>query len=222
MNPVYLAGIVFYLLYYILENTNQNTRTLERDGFCILEEPIQALSKLPKGYQFMDYVYQIDDGALSTFHRDVTSSKTIYDTLHPVYTLIHYLYDGDMLSVCPGSHESILVGRILNLEGKTGTCFLFDCDLLHAGRINHCKERHVVQYKICHVDDLEKLNHLQGIRKHKQETCQDTFYVGFVRKMSYYFQLPLLLAYPLMIHRHDDHTLLGKIQSMIPLSYYNT
>lgn len=220
MTLLFLA-ILIYLLAYMNEDEdlNQNTRTLDRDGFCILNME-DVLSKLPCGYQFLDYVYQIDDGTLSTFHRDVTSSKTIYHTTYPVYTLIHYLYDGELLSVCPGSHRSLFVGRILNLEGKAGTCFLFDGDLLHAGRNNHCQERHVVQYKLCHKDDLDKLAHLQGIRAHKREACQDTLYATFVRKMSYYFQLPLLFAYPLMTRR-EHGTLIGNIQSVIPLSYYN-
>jgi hypothetical protein len=218
MKALILACLLLYLLYYMIEETNQNTRTLEQDGFCILQSPKEALTLLP-GYQFMDYLYEIEDSALSTFHRDVTSSKTVYQTDHPVYTLIHYLYEGDLLSVCPGSHRSPFVGRILNLEGRG--CFLFDCDLLHAGRINHCKERRVIQYKLCHPDDLDKLSHLQGIRVHKQEACHDTFYVSFIRKLSYYVQFPLLLATPLMIQRHSDDTLGGKIQSVIPLSYYN-
>ena len=72
----------------------------------------------------MDYIYKINDGALSTFHRDVTSSKTIY----PVYTLILYKYDGELLSVCPSSNTTypFVTSRIVNVEGKSGTCFLFD------------------------------------------------------------------------------------------------
>lgn len=217
----FLALFLVYLLAYAIE-TSQNTRTLDsldQDGFCILQSPKEALALLP-GYQFMDYVYRIDDGTLATFHRDVTSSPTVYQTKHPVYTLIQYLYEGDLLSVCPGSHRSPFVGRILNLEGDR-CCFLFHCDLLHAGRNNHCKERHVIQYKLCHPEDLDALSHLQGIRAHKQEKCQDTFYTSMVRSLSYYFQFPLLLATPLMIERDTDDTLRGKIQSVIPLSYYN-
>ena len=219
----FLALFLIYLLVYAIE-TSQNTRTLgpvslDQDGFCILQSPKEALALLP-GYQFMDYVYRIDDGTLATFHRDVTSSPTVYQTKHPVYTLIHYLYEGHQLSVCPGSHRSPFVGRILNLEGDR-CCFLFHCDLLHAGRNNNCKERHVIQYKLCHPEDLDALSHLQGIRAHKQEKCQDTFYASMVRSLSYYFQFPLLLATPLMIERDTNDTLRGKIQSVIPLSYYN-
>ncbi len=215
-----LQLFLIYLLAYLIEASPKNTRTLEQDGFCILRCPGDALSILP-GYQFLDYVYRIDDGTLATFHRDVTSSPTVYQTKYPVYTLIHYLYEGELLSVCPGSHRSIFVGRILNLEGTKGTCFLFHCDLLHAGRNNHCRERHVIQYKLCHKDDVAHLSHLQGVRAHKQEKCQDTFYASLMRTFSYYFQLPLLLATPLMIRREDPESLIGTIQSLIPLSYYN-
>jgi hypothetical protein len=220
MNVLIVSIVLIYLLYYWIENENQNTRTLDHDGFCILKDK-DALSMLPSGYAFLDYVYEIEDGALSTFHRDVTSSKTVYSTTYPVYTLIQYLYDGELLSVCPGSHRSLCVHRILNLEGKRGTCFLFDCDLLHSGRNNQCKERRVVQYKICHEVDRDKLSHLEGIRTYKKEICQDTNYSFIIRKLSYYFQLPLQLAYPLMIRRDNKDTLRGKIQSIIPLDYYN-
>jgi hypothetical protein len=220
-----IAFVLLYLLYYMVEREyveqtylEQTTTTLEQ-GYCRLSYPEQALELLP-GYQFLDYVYRIDDGTLSTFHRDVTSSQTVYQTKHPVYTLIHYLYEGELLSVCPGSHRSLFVGRILNLNGKSGTCFLFNSDLLHAGRNNQCRERHVIQYKLCHPEDLPLLSHLQGIRAHKQERCYNTPYASMMRKLSYYCQLPLLLATPLMLQREQD-TLVGALQSVIPLSYYN-
>ena len=121
-------NFVCYLLFF------WRTRKLKNDGFCVLyrqtiSQPCiklqeDVLSKLPTGYVFMDYIYKINDGALSTFHRDVTSSKTIY----PVYTLILYKYDGELLSVCPSSNTTypFVTSRIVNVEGKSGTCFLFD------------------------------------------------------------------------------------------------
>ena len=84
-----------------------------------------TLSKLPEGYQFMDYVYIIKNNALSTFHRDVTSSK---NTSHPVYTLILYKSEGELLSVCPGSAKTFpfVWSKIVNINSKKGTAFLFD------------------------------------------------------------------------------------------------
>ena len=74
-------------------------------------------------------------------------------------------------------NNSIFVfSRIVNIDGKSGTVFLFDCDVLHAGRINKCKERKVIQYKICHKDDLEKLKSLSGVYKEKTEKCVDNIY----------------------------------------------
>jgi len=193
--------------------TSVNTRTLEKDGFCVLYnktyvethdvpcEKLQehVLSVLPSGYVFIDYIYKINDGALSTFHRDVTSSKTIYKTTRPVYTLILYKYEGELLSVCPGSDKSYPFAwkRITNITGKPGTCFLFDCDLLHAGCPNKCKERQVIQYKICHTDDLHKMTHLQGIRNEKNDICKISLYNSILRKLTYYFEMPLnYIFYP--------------------------
>jgi hypothetical protein len=242
MNQKYIYFfLVLYVVYYFFEekeNYKVQSRTIKKDGFCVLYDPLynqtvsepciqlqeDVLSKLPNGYVFMDYIYKINDGALSTFHRDVTSSKTIYKTTHPVYTLILYKYDGDLLSVCPNSNNTypFVTSRIVNVEGKSGTCFLFDCDLLHAGCTNYCKERHVIQYKLCHQDDIHTLSHLQGIRNEKNDICSLSLYNSTMRKLSYYFQLPInSILYPLMIKREDKNTIIGKIQSVIPITYYN-
>ena len=126
------------------------TRNITNDGFCVLYNPNYAinttsypcqqlqndvLEKLPEGYIFIDYVYKISNVSLSTFHRDVTSSKYIYNTKYPIYTLILYKYDGDLLSVCPGSNKTypFVWSSIINIHGKSGSAFLFDSDLLHAG-----------------------------------------------------------------------------------------
>ena len=240
---IYIVILILYVIYYFFEETenyitSMNSRTLEKDGFCVLynklytdtiNEPCNklqedVLSRLPDGYVFMDYIYKINDGALSTFHRDVTSSKTIYETDYPVYTLILYKYNGELLSVCPNSNTTnpFVLSRIVNVEGKSGTCFLFDCDLLHAGCTNYCKERHVIQYKICHQQDIHKLTHLQGIRKEKKDICSLSLYKSTLRKLSYYFQLPInSILYPLMIKRENKNTIIGKIQSFIPIKYYN-
>uniref|UniRef100_A0A6C0B8Z2 Prolyl 4-hydroxylase alpha subunit Fe(2+) 2OG dioxygenase domain-containing protein n=1 Tax=viral metagenome TaxID=1070528 RepID=A0A6C0B8Z2_9ZZZZ len=240
---IYILIVILYVVYYFFEEsenytTSINLRTLEKDGFCVLYNPQyiktisepciklqeDVLSHLPDGYVFMDYIYKINDGALSTFHRDVTSSKTIYKTDYPVYTLILYKYEGDLLSVCPNSNAThpFVGSRIVNVEGKAGTCFLFDCDLLHAGCTNYCKERHVIQYKLCHQQDIHKLSHLQGIRNEKNDVCSLTLYNSMMRKLSYYFQLPInSILYPLMIKRENKKTIIGKIQSFIPIKYYN-
>jgi hypothetical protein len=214
------------------------TRTLDNDGFYVLYNPKYAietndypceklkndvLNLLPPGYVFIDYIYKINNVALSTFHRDVTSSQYVFNTKHPVYTLILYKYNGELLSLCPGSNKTypFVTSKILNIGGKSGTAFLFDCDVLHAGRINKCKYRRVIQYKICHRDDLPKLKSLFGIYREKTEKCVNDFYVKILRKLSYYFEMPInYFAYPLMIKR-EKNTLIGLIQSFIPMSYYN-
>jgi hypothetical protein len=235
--------VILYILYYNIEEYEnyQDTiqkRTLEKDGFCVLYDPKYSietkdypceklkndvLNLLPPGYVFIDYFYKINNISLSTFHRDVTSSQHIFNTKHTVYTLILYKYDGDLLSICPGSNKTypFVTSRILNVEGNSGTVFLFDSDVLHAGRINNCMDREVLQYKICHKDDLPKLKNLVGVYKEKTEKCVNSLYVKIMRKISYYFEMPInYFAYPLMIKR-ENNNLIGFIQSFIPMSYYN-
>jgi hypothetical protein len=240
---IVITFVIIYIIFYLVETSedytiSMNKRNLERDGFIVLYDKNYAntksypstklardvLDKLPDGYQFIDYVYTIEDAALSTFHRDVTSSKSNYKTKYPVYTLILYKYDGALLSVCPGSDKTypFVMSTIVNITGVKGTAFLFDCDLLHAGCKNNCKERNVIQYKICHAEDLSKLSHLNGVRVNKKQKCKMSLYEDFLRKCSYFFEFPInYFFYPLMVKREDDNTIIGKLQSFIPLGYYN-
>jgi hypothetical protein len=183
-----------------------------------------VLNCLPDGYEFIDYVYKIKDVALSTFHRDVTSSQRIYQTEHPVYTVILYKYDGDLLSLCPKSHTTypFVFSKIVTVNGLSGTTFIFDCDILHAGCVNNCKRRELIQYKVCHKDDLTKLSSLIGTRIDKKGVCKINSYDRIVRKMSYFFEFPInYMFYPLMIKRENTNSIIGKIQSYIPIDFYN-
>ena len=242
---IYIAVIVIllYILYYSQETYEHvdisiKNRTLENDGFVVLHNNVynqteneacfdlkkDILSLLPKGYEFIDYVYKINNVALSTFHRDVTSSHKIYKTEHKVYTLILYKYDGDFLSVCPGSDKTypFVWSRPVTIHGVSGTAFLFDCELLHAGCINLCKERHVIQYKLCHRDDLSKLIHLNGIRHTKNDVCKMGIYYDIMRKLSFFFEMPInYLLYPIMTKKEPSDSVIGFIQSFIPIQYYN-
>lgn len=246
-NLVYtILGLLLFILCAItvavfnreFSSQAQKPRTIAEDGVTILYDPeynqtkdfpcpkLQAdvLAKLPPGYTIMDYIYKIDGVALSTFHRDVTSSQYIHKTKHPVYTLILYKYGGELLSICPGSNKTypFVWSNIVNMHGYPGTAFLFDSDLLHAGCFNQCKKRKVIQYKVCHKDDLGQLAHLQGVRAQKRETCNMSLYTLCMRKLSYYFEFPInYVLYPFMIKRESTDTLVGQIQSWIPLSYYN-
>jgi hypothetical protein len=227
------AYVVWYSIEYDIVSDAEEWR-LDEDGVCVFSDPDylvdsrrfkkEVLAKLPPGYDFMDYVYEIKNTALSTFHRDVTSSKHIYGTRHPVYTCILYKYDGELLSVCPGSHATypFVMSRIVNVNGPKGTVFLFDSDLLHAGRENGCRERSVVQYKICHREDVGKLRSLEGIRAYKDEACRIGWDARVLRKLSYYFEFPVnYWLYPLMTRKEPESTWTGAIQKMIPLQFYN-
>jgi hypothetical protein len=240
---IFIIFVIFAVFYCMEDYENADisvkTRTLKKDGFCVLYNPNYSihtidypcdelkrdvLKILPPNYVFIDYIYKINNTSLSTFHRDVTSSQHIFNTKFPIYTLILYQYDGELLSVCPNSHKTypFVWSKILNIDGKSGTAFLFDCDLLHAGRTNHCKERKVIQYKICHQEDLEKLSSLQNIYVEKTEKCINNIYSTIQRKLSYFFEMPInYIAYPFMIKRENPNTFIGMIQYFIPLNFYN-
>jgi hypothetical protein len=95
---ILLLILIIILLYIICYYNEENeayiksieTRTLEKDGFMVLynkdyikdtiKMKTDALKLLPKDYIFIDYEYNIKNVALSTFHRDVTSSQKIFNT----------------------------------------------------------------------------------------------------------------------------------------------
>ena len=240
---IFIFIFIVYIICYSFEFneyflTSIHKRTLNNDGFIILYDKnyininnypnnkliYDVLQKLPSNYIFMDYYYKIKNTVLSTFHRDVTSSQHIYKTKYPVYTLILYKYDGCLLSLCPGSDNTypFVYSHIINISGKAGTCFLFNCELLHAGCNNNCEKRELIQYKICHKDDLEKLNHLNGIHMTKDNINNDCNNIknNILKKLSYFFEFPInYILNPLMIEKKDG--ILGKIQKYIPLDFYN-
>lgn len=235
--------IVFILLHVYFffessESTENSTRTLDKDGFCCFkienredvrrtqtEERTKTLASLPSDYMFIDYEYTIYSAALSTFHRDVTSSQVLYGCDYPVYTLIVYEYDGDLLSICPASERTwpFVWTRIVNLNGPKGTCILFNSEMLHAGQPNQCRPRFARQYKICHKDDIKKLSHLQGIRAVKDTECVDDLSSRMKRKISYYFAfLVNHVFYPFLMQKWGEDTWMGQMQSLLPdHQFYN-
>jgi hypothetical protein len=215
--------------------------SLADDGFCIVSPPTghselpeaplsmkelqaRALAQLPPNYQFLNYEYTIESAVLSTFHRDVTSSQFLHGCRHPVYTFIVYEYGGDLLSVCPGSHRTwpFVWSRVQNLSGPPHTAVLFNCELLHAGQLNECKERVVRQYKICHADDLPKLRHLQGIRTTKRGACVQSPWGATKRKLTYLLSYPLnFWLAPWLMRKEPEGTWMGWVQGLLDEQFYN-
>ena len=242
--------ILLYIIYYWIEFNEDaihsiRDKTIEDDGYCILYDPkyndildpykkIESLNFLKKnvlqelaeGYVFIDYSYEIKNNSLYTFHRDVTSSQYVYNTDFPVYTCIVYKYDGELLSLCPNSHRTypFVCSRIINYSGKSGTCFLFNCDVLHAGMPNlYCKDKSIIQYKICHKDDLKKLSHLFGThKKYNKECIPFTVYNYFQRKFSYFFEMPINTFFsPFLEKKYEEGSWMGTIQSYFSITFYN-
>jgi len=162
-------------------------RTLENDGYKVLRK----FDKKSVLNEFINYKYKIKGCSISTFHRDVTSSQSIYKTKYPVYTCITYKNNGNLLSICPSSHKTtpFLFERPLIINGKEGTTVLFNCDIVHSGAMNEFgDEREAIQYKICHKGDNDKLKHLIGINKTSMGICKNnSVYEYGLRKISLFY-----------------------------------
>lgn len=243
---IIILFIVFAILYHFPETEIKHTSgfTLEKEGIISFSSPKylhykyddmrsplleDAIKRLPvKGYVPIEYAYNIEGVSLNTFHRDITSSRSIFKTKYPVYTLILYKYDGPHISACLGSHATwpFVWSNVANISGRAGTAYIFDSDLLHAGlgEILGTK-RQVSQYKLCHREDLAKLQHLKGIRVQKTGNGKSYYKTGLyrpIRKLSYYFEFPInYWFYPIMMRREPPNTAIGAIQSMIPIDFYN-
>lgn len=190
---VVLCMIIIGAYLHEREFTSPENAILENDGFEVIYSKSDVLKRLPPGYVFLDYKYTIDGCTLSTFHRDVTSSQSVFNTRHPVYTWITYDYDGTALSVCPGSHRTLpfTFSSPVKVQAKS---ILFNCDLIHAGTINWDRlQRRAVQYKVAHVDDISKLKHLEKIDKVKVGDCDKSNFV----LDQLYRSLSLLFAFPI-------------------------
>lgn len=192
---IILLIIILYLIYILYETKDiySNNRTIEKDGYIVINNANNKdiLKYLPKDYVFIDYKYKIKGCTLSTFYHDVTSSQYIYKTKYPVYTFIIYFNEGPLLAVSPNSHKStpFLWDKSIVIYGKKNTGVLFNCDLIHVGAINNFEEsRHAIQYKICHIDDLNTLSHLIGINKINYGKCNNSkLYEYLCRKLSMIF-----------------------------------
>jgi hypothetical protein len=223
--------IDFYYFFESDESVDNSARSIAVDGFCFFraknreDEKTQTLKRLPLDYEFLDYEYTILSTALSTFHRDVTSSQVLYNCDHPVYTLIVYEYEGDLLSLCPASERTypFVWSRIVNVRGPKGTCVLFNSEILHAGLPNQCRPRFARQYKICHKNDIKKLGHLRGVRTVKDSPCVDDIWSKMKRKISYYFAFLINhVFYPFLMQKWGEDTWMGQMQTWLPdHQFYN-
>jgi len=188
--------IIILMMYQLneYEDLHKYQRSLKKDGYVVFQENNlnNIYNQLPKDYVLLDYIYQIKGCSLSTFHRDVTSSQYIFKTKYPVYTYITYENSGALLSLCPASHMTtpFLFERPVIIKGHKGTSILFNCDIIHAGAINEFGDmRHATQYKLCHIEDLDKLKHLNGINIIKLGKCvkNSEGYEYLLRKISLFF-----------------------------------
>lgn len=207
-----LIIIILLIPFYIDESIMKNVQiyTLKKNDFTIFnltkndtKQQIvnnkitssikkEILKKLPDNYHFLDYSYEIKNSSLYTFHRDVTSSKKFQKLKYKSYTLIIYFNKGKHLSICPNSVNSkFLIPKPQTIIGNSGQCILFNSDIVHAAAIDKTTERYCKQYKICHIDDINKLKHLQNQHIKKEENIRNLTMVDkYIRILSHKF-LPL-------------------------------
>lgn len=196
---------------------------LDIDGICRVNSKEDAIQRLPVGYNMIPYAYHVRGDGVSTFHRDVTSSPYEFQTKHPVYTLIHYKFEGNHLSACLGSHlqTPFLWNPPSVVKGDTDDYYLFHCDLIHAGALNIIgNKREIIQYKICHQDDLEKLSHLNGIQVSKQYKTQESgWFLHVKRYLSLFFSYYINHIFTPLLQ--NNHSFVHYVQPFIGNIYYN-
>lgn len=243
-----LSGVIIILilisLYYTIEipiNTKKliNKTNLEKDGFIIWEINIDnelnpqqkkkqiedfVLKRIPKGYMFINYLYYIQGCSLTTFHRDVTSNQQTFNTKYPTYTAVLYEYDGDFVSICPNSHKHypFTFSLPININGRKNTLIVFNADMVHAGMINkNGNNRKVLQLKIVHKEDKDKLQHLEHTNIIKSNDIKlNSINEMILRKLSYQtLFITNSLFRPLIMEKKKDG-ILQKIQNIIPINFY--
>jgi hypothetical protein len=212
-----------YLNYY-------SCRTpLYKDGFCTVVLPdkwisIQSFLRplLPKGYVFLDYKYVINGPALFTYHRDVTSSQTTLNTSYPTYTAIHYEYEGEFLSVSPGSHIMWKFNIPTTIKGPQNTVVIFNCDLVHGGLDAPPNvTRKATQYKIAHLSDLHKLTEVQGISVVQKGSEVNPALRTCMRIFSYVFVVPIQTVFLPLLQRRSFTGFSSFLQDLVPIQYFN-
>lgn len=192
---LYLAAFLYEIPFHDLHRE----ANLFGDGFFIMKSKDNPLHHLPKGYQFLDYKYKLNCSTISSFHRDIFSSKYELGAKYPIYTYLVYMNrrEGNhpLLSVCPGSHLSVpfLWNGAVTIYGEYGTSILFDSDLVHAGAVNDLGvDRYAEQYKIVHKDDLHLLNDIAGTDMTiKCKVTGDKWYDRLIRSGSLLFTYPI-------------------------------
>jgi hypothetical protein len=202
--------------------------TLKHDGFMTWNGTDKETARLVLGgdYVFLDYEYTIRGCSLSTWHRDITSGQRYWLTTHPTYTLIHYKYDGDFLSISPSSHTDFPYAfrRPVDIVGPADTMVLFNADMLHAGMPNTAGDaRHAIQYKLAHRDDVARLAHLQGIHNVKEGRGQPAMAPWLettLRHVSFFGSFVVNQFCPRLMMRSYDDGFANWIQRWIPLRFY--
>jgi len=220
------AAAASYFMYFYPKKHIKSS--LDKHGYMVLPSTnINAvLDKINNpDYVFLDYKYTIQGTALPTFHRDVTSGQRYCGTKYPTYTAIQYDFDGDFLSICPNSHTHypFTLSSPHNISGTKSTVILFNADMLHAGMPNKVGANRVAhQYKIVHKEDVQYMEHIQGIQVTKNTTEKiNPFYAWFLRQCSFHGAVFVSIMLPSCLKKRHSSGLIHYVQNLVPLSFYN-
>ena len=234
---IYILILIFLCPNYIKSIIISNTScySLKNDGFEIFKIDVakytsnageifkEILNKLPDNYTFLDYEYKIINSTLYAFHRDVTSSQRFQELSYPSYTLIIYLTDGKLLSICPGSYkQTYFISNPITISGTSGTSILFNADSVHAGAMNETSERVAIQYKICHKSDVDKIRHLNSQKIEKKEAVRTFSWIdSYLCRLSHKY-IPLFdTDIGHIIEKKTDNIFVNMISQLININFYN-
>jgi hypothetical protein len=146
------------------------------------------LADLGSGYVFQDYIFIINKSSIHTCHRDANGSFFNSDQKHKSYTLLIFLENmTDSLGIIPRSHESRwknyinLTNNVITFKCKPGDGLMFDSNLIHVGGINESPNKLRLQFKLCHYNDLSKLDYYNNYHKLLDE---DNYFPDWVRHIQ--------------------------------------
>jgi ectoine hydroxylase-related dioxygenase (phytanoyl-CoA dioxygenase family) len=94
------------------------------------------------------------------------------------------------------------VGKPITIKVKKGTAILFNADMAHAAATYYTKHRHCIQYKICHYDDIMRLNHLNKQHIIKKNNISNKI------KLSEYYLARISHKYLLLVIFLNEKTIL--------------
>lgn len=167
-----VANILDVETIHLIQNLWDN-REFKKVNDLLLNDPgiRKFLSiKLPKEYEFMDYIMFLEKSVLHTCHRDNNASRFNTGTSKS-YTMLVYIDNmNNCLDIVPGSHKLDNIGiysydMTKTYKCKPGSIILFDANMVHSGSLDSQTPNRRIQFKIAHKDDFQALTFFDKYHK---------------------------------------------------------